>query len=127
MSDEQAIYLHTRYHDSFRSLTTEREYYTDGRVRVYDGKDWKLAHCLSPEQIQQLQDAVINCGITTGDDIPKGDAHDTAVLTWRWNINGESGELVNRAYPAFKHTAMDCAYEILNQIEKQAHPCEESI
>ncbi len=125
MPDEPEIYLHTRYHDSFRSLTTERIYYTDGRVRVYDGKNWKLAHCLSSEQIEQLQAAIVSCGITTGADIAKGDAHDTAVLTWRWNLNGNSGELVNRAYPAFKHPAMDCAYEILNQIEKQAIPCEE--
>ena len=125
MTDERDIYLHTRYRDSFRNLTTERIYYADGRVRVYDGKQWKLAHCLSSEQVQRLQDAIVSCGITTGEDIAKGDARDTAVLTWRWNIRGESGELVNRAYPAFKHPAMDCAYEILNQIEKQAKPCEE--
>jgi hypothetical protein len=58
MSDQQAVqdvYLSTRYSDSHRKLKTERIYYNDGRVRVFDGKQWKLAHCLTPEQVQQLQ------------------------------------------------------------------------
>ena len=127
MSDEQAlqdVYLSTKYVDSRRKLTTERIYYNDGRVRVYDGKEWKLAHCLTPEQVQQLQSAVESCGVMTGEDIPKGDAYDTAVLRWRWNVRGKSGELVNYAYPAFKHPAMDCGYEILREIEAKAAPCE---
>lgn len=126
MSDEQTqdVYFSTKYVDSHRKLTTERVYYTDGRVRVYDGKEWKIVHCLSPDQVQQLQFAIESCGVMTGEDIPKGDAYDTAVLRWRWNINGNSGELVNYAYPAFKHPAMDCGYEKLREIEAAAKPCE---
>ena len=121
MSD---IYLSTKYTDSHRRLTTERVYYNDGRVRVFDGKEWKLAHCLTQEQVQQLQDAIERCGVMTGEDIPKGDAYDTAVLRWRWNINGKTGELVNYAYHAFKHPAMDCVYAALREIEANAQPCE---
>lgn len=121
MSD---IYLSTKYTDSHRRLTTERVYYNDGRVRVFDGKEWKLAHCLTQDQVQQLQDAIERCGVMTGEDIPKGDAYDTAVLRWRWNINGKTGELVNYAYPAFKHPAMDCVYAALREIEANAQPCE---
>jgi hypothetical protein len=125
MTDEQDVYLHTRYHDGFRKLTTERIYYIDGRVRVYTGKEWRLAHWLSAAQIQHLQETLIHCGVTTGENIQNGDAHDTATLSWRWKLNGQSGELVNYAYPAFKHPAMDCAYLVLNDLEKQAQPCEE--
>jgi hypothetical protein len=111
-------YLSIQYEDPSRRLVTWRVYENDGRVRVFDGDEWFVACTYSPADIARAQQALIDCGVTTARDITAHPAlPDTARVTWRWDFGGRRGRLVNRAFPAQTHQAMDCAMDVLLELE----------
>lgn len=119
--DPSAGYLSIRYEDPPRRFTTWRVYEHDGRVRVFDGSEWYVPCTFTPADVARAQRALVDCGVTTAADIEAPpDLHDPARVTWRWSLGGRSGTLVNRAHPARSHPAMDCAMDVLLDLEAAA-------
>ncbi|HMN98028.1 MAG TPA: hypothetical protein PKD59_01305 [Miltoncostaeaceae bacterium] len=119
--DLSGAYLSIRYEDPPRRLVTWRVYERDGRVRVFDGEEWYVACTLDPDGMARAQRALDDCGVTSAADLEAPPhLHDPARVTWRWSIGGRTGSLVNRAHPAVGHPAMDCAMDVLLDIEAAA-------
>ena len=119
--DLSAAYLSIRYEDPPRGLVTWRVYERDGRVRVFDGEEWYVACSFTRADIARAQRALDDCGVTSAADIEAPpDLYDPARVTWRWSIGGRTGSLVNRAHPAEGHPAMDCAMDVLLDLEAAA-------
>lgn len=119
--DLSGAYLSIRYDDPPRRLVTWRVYERDGRVRVFDGTEWYEPCRFDPDDVAHAQRALEDCGVTTAADIEAPpDLHDPGRVTWRWSIDGRTGSLVNRAHPAEAHPAMDCAMDVLLDLEAAA-------
>ena len=119
--DLSAAYLSIRYEDPPRGLVTWRVYERDGRVRVFDGQEWYVPCSFSPDDVARAQRALDDCGVTSAADIEAPpDLHDPARVTWRWSMGDRTGSLVNRAHPAMGHPAMDCAMDVLLDLEAAA-------
>jgi hypothetical protein len=119
--DLSAAYLSIQYEDPPRGVVTWRVYERDGRVRVFDGTEWYVPCTFSPAHVARAQQALDDCGVTSAADIETPpDLHDPARVTWRWSIGGRGGSLVNRAHPAESHPAMDCAMDVLLDLETAA-------
>ena len=119
--DLAAAYLSIRYEDRPRAFVTWRVYDDDGRVRVFDGHEWYVPCTFSPDEVARAQRALDDCGVTSAADIEAPpDLHDAARVTWRWRVGGRSGSLVNDAHPARDHPAMDCAMDVLLELEEAA-------
>lgn len=119
--DLSAAYLSIRYEDPPRGFVTWRVYEDDGRVRVFDGHEWYVPCTFTPDEVARAQRALDDCGVTSAADVgaPPG-LHDPARVTWRWRVGSRSGTLVNAAHPARDHPAMDCAMDVLLDIEAAA-------
>jgi hypothetical protein len=114
-------YLSIQYEDPPRGLVTWRVYERDGRVRVFDGGEWYVPCTFTSDEIERARRALVDCGVTTAADIPApDDLQDAARVTWRWDLDGRGGTLVNRAHPAESHPAMDCAMDVLLDLEAAA-------
>jgi hypothetical protein len=119
--DLSAAYLSIRYEDPPRGVVTWRVYEHDGRVRVFDGKEWYVPCSFTRADVARAQRALDDCGVTSAADIEAPpDLHDPARVTWRWSMGGRTGSLVNRAHPAEGHPAMDCAMDVLLDLEAAA-------
>jgi hypothetical protein len=119
--DLSAAYLSIRYEDPPRGFETWRVYDDDGRVRVFDGSEWYVPCTFTPDEVARAQRALDDCGVTSAANIDAPpDLHDAARVTWRWRGGGRSGSLVNNAHPARDHPAMDCAMDVLLELEDAA-------
>jgi hypothetical protein len=119
--DLSAAYLSIQYEDPPRGLITWRVYEHNGQVRIFDGNEWYVPCTFGPDDIARAQRALDDCGVTSAADVEAPpDLHDPARVTWRWSIGGRSGALVNRAHPAEDHPAMDCAMDVLLELEAAA-------
>lgn len=113
-------FLSIQYADRRRNFTTWRVYYEDGRVEVYDGQSWWQPARLTAEQISQIKQKLADCGVFTAPDLSAEGIHDTAPITWRWRVDDQQGQLVNAAYPAKSHPAMDCVMDFLLDLEDKS-------
>ena len=119
--DPSTGYLSIQYEDPPRGFVTWRVYEHDGRVRVFDGSEWFVPCTFTPADVARAHRALDDCGVTTATDIaPPADLDDAARVTWRWNLGRRRGTLVNRAHPAQDHPAMDCAMDVLLDLEAAA-------
>ena len=119
--DLSAAYLSIQYEDPPRGFVTWRVYEHDGRVRIFDGREWYVPCTFGRDEVARAQRALDDCGVTSAADVDTPpDLHDPARVTWRWSVGGRTGSLVNRAHPAEGHPAMDCAMDVLLGLEETA-------
>lgn len=119
--DSSDAYLVRRYHDARQQLDTWRVYREDGRVEVYDGSRWRVRWRFAPQQVAQAKSAIRASRVADASDLDRpDDTYDTAVLEYRWRIDGSQGRIVNRAYPAHKHPEMDRLRAALRDLESAA-------
>jgi hypothetical protein len=113
-------FLSIHYDDRRRNFSTWRVYYEDGHVDIFDGKSWWQPPRLTGDEIAQVKQMLDTCGIFAASNVTGEGIYDTAPITWRWRIDGQQGELVNAAYPAQVHPAMDCVMNFLLELEDKA-------
>jgi len=113
-------YLATRYREP--RIETRRIYFADGRVEAYDGAAWWHLCDFTPEQVRQAQAAIRASGLMGAADLPAGDTHDTAALTYAWALDGQSGRVTNYAYPAARHPAFEALDRVLDALVGAAAP-----
>jgi hypothetical protein len=116
----EGSYLASRYRDSRRGLETRRLYHEDGRVDAFDGREWWTVCHFSPDQVGRAKDAIRESGLLTASDMTAEGFHDTATLTYSWQLDGQHGSVTNRAYPARDHPAFVALEERLNALEDEA-------
>ncbi len=121
-SDEppEGSYLASRYRDVRRRLETRRVYYEDGRVDAFDGRDWWTVCHFSPDQVVRAKDMIRESGLLTAPDMTAEGFHDTATMTYTWQLDGQHGSVTNRAYPARDHPAFVALEERLDALEVEA-------
>lgn len=112
-------FLSIHYLDRPRDFHTWRVYYEDGRVDIFDGKAWWQPRRLTADQVAQVKQALRDCGLLTASDLSGEGIHDAAPITWHWRVEDRRGKLVNAAYPAKTHPAMECAMTLLLDLEDQ--------
>lgn len=113
------ILLSIHYYDHKQDFETWRVYCLDGRLRIFDGHAWRLEKQFDDDDIQKIRQILRDCGLKEGEDLlPQKGTHDTARYRWRWrDDSGHVHEVVNHAYPAEKHPAMECAMDKLLDLE----------
>jgi hypothetical protein len=119
--DATRAWLSIQYEDPPRGFVTWRVYEHDGRVRVFDGSEWYVPCTFTPADLARAQRALDECGVTEAKDVAAPpDLQDAARVTWRWDLGDRRGTLVNHAHPAEDHPAMDCAMDVLLDLEAAA-------
>ncbi|NWF70963.1 MAG: hypothetical protein HXY40_17905 [Chloroflexi bacterium] len=118
-------FLSIQYIDPLKRVMTLRVYHTDGRLRIFDSQQWRVACCFSGDELAQIRETLRACGLFTAEDVADSGVSDPALWIWRWRLGEERGAAYNRAYPVRTHAAMECAHERLLQIEANAAPCAE--
>ena len=114
-------YLSTYYHDPHRGRETTRVYYLDGRVMRHDGDEWAEVCRFTPEEVEQTQTLLIECGLLEAEDISRpDDLYDAAQQVWRWRLAEQGGEVANHAYPAVRHPVFECVKMPLYEMEQTA-------
>ena len=112
-----AAYLSTRYVDGPRGLVIERHYRESGDVIVVRDGEPELRCRFDGGQIAAAKQAIIESGLLDVDDIAVGDRHDTATMTYRWELETASGEVVDHAYPVVVPAAFDTLEAALTELE----------
>ena len=111
--------LSVHYHDPQRDFHTWRLIQPDGAVQIFDGSAWRSAYALTPDDLQRVTQAVHDCGLPQAGPLHAPNVHDAAVYAVAWALpDGSRGEVVNHAYPAVKHPAMECLLDLLLDLEE---------
>lgn len=113
-------YLASHYDDRRRQFETRRVYFEDGRVEAYDGQEWWAVCRFSTDQVAQAKAVVRASGLLTATDLTAAGIHDTAALTYAWNLDGQQGSVTNWAYPARTHPAFETLEQQLDELEGEA-------
>jgi hypothetical protein len=71
-------------------------------------------------QVTAAKAAVRASGIDAVADTPRGAHHDTATMTYRWDVPGSAGEVVDHAYPEVVPAAFDRLEAALGDLEDAA-------
>lgn len=112
--------LSVHYHDPQRDLHTWRLLQPDGAVQIFDGSAWRSDYRLSSADLARVTQAVHDCGLPQAGALHAPDVHDAAVYAVAWALpDGSRGEVVNHAYPAVKHPAMECLLDLLLDLEEE--------
>jgi hypothetical protein len=115
-----ASYLATWYVDPHHQLETRRVFYEDGRVEAFDGQEWWTVCRFSAEQVERAKEAIRGSGLMTATDLVAEGIADTAVLTYAWRLDGQSGRVANRVYPARSHPVLAALDRRLDELEAEA-------
>lgn len=113
-------YLSSRYYDPKRRLEVLRVFYEDGRVKAFDGREWWTVCRFTEKQVERAKTAVRNSGLFTASDLKRDGIHDTALVTYYWNIDNASGRVTNWIYPAERHPVFIHLDEKLDALEAEA-------
>lgn len=113
-------YLASYYQDKRRQLETRRVYYEDGRVEAYDGREWWTVCHFSEAQMAQAKAAIRASGLLMASDMTAKGTHDTAALTYAWQLDKQTGQVTNWAYPARSHSAFTALGAQLDTLEEEA-------
>lgn len=115
----QNSYLASHYRDQRRKFETRRVYYEDGRVEAFDGQEWWTVCRFSAAQVAQAKEAIRASGLLSAVDLTAEGIHDTAALTYAWNLDGKQASVTNWAYPARSHPAFEALEQRLNVLEDE--------
>ena len=113
-------YLAWRYVDGHRRVDRAQVYWDDGLVEAVDGGRREEICRFSGEDVEAARRAIVESGLPEAADQAGDDAFDTATLTYWWRVNGESGALVNTAYPAERPGELDRLEARLADLEEKA-------
>ena len=122
MSDElpAGCYLASHYRDRQGNVENWHYYYQDGRLELVDEEGTFLVCTLTPEQVEQAREAIRTSGLTSAASQGSDGIHDSAALTYIWNVDGLRGSVTNAATPARAHAGLAAFEERLNAIEDAA-------
>lgn len=113
-------YLGIRYRDAHRGIETRYVYYEDGRVEAFIDDKWLALCVFNTEQIAQAKSLIRSSGLLEVADISAEGFYDTASYVYHWNLDGQSGSVVNAAYPAKSDPAFRTLERGLDELESLA-------
>ena len=113
-------FLAWRYVDGHRGIDRGQIYWDDGRVEALEDAASELVCTLDGDQVEAARRAVLDSGLPDATDRARGDAHDTASITYWWRVAGRHGTLVNAAYPVEQPAEIDRLEARLAELEEAA-------
>jgi hypothetical protein len=113
-------YLAIRYRDAHRGIETRYVYYEDGRVEAFIENKWLTLCVFNTEQIAQAKSLIHSSGLLEVSDIDAEGFYDTASYVYYWSLDGQSGSVVNAAYPAKSDPAFRTLERGLDELESVA-------
>ncbi len=113
-------YLAMRYQDAHRGIETRYVYYEDGRVEAFIDDEWLTLCVFNTEQIAQTKSLIRSSGLLEVSDISAEGFYDTASYVYHWSLDGQSGSVVNAAYPAQSDPAFRTLERDLDELESLA-------
>jgi hypothetical protein len=113
-------FLAWRYVDGHRGIDRGQIYWDDGRVEALEESTSELLCTFDGDQVEAARRAVVDSGLPDATDPVRGDAHDTAAITYWWRVAGRQGTFVNAAYPVEQPPEIDRLEARLAELEEAA-------
>ena len=113
-------FLAWRYVDGHRRIDRGQIYWDDGRVEALEDTTSELVCTFDRDQVEAARRAVVDSGLPDATDRARGDAHDTAAITYWWRVVAGTGRSSTAAYPVEQPPEIDRLEARLAELEEAA-------